>query len=87
MARQQRSTTLTQESTPAIARVALYARVSTLNNLRGIGIAGRGAPSIGIERGVGGLDRQQSSSSGESKGTRRGEHLLGQKWAAFVLLL
>ena len=32
MARQQRSTTLDQESTPSIARVALYARVSTLNN-------------------------------------------------------
>jgi DNA invertase Pin-like site-specific DNA recombinase len=32
MARQQRSTSFTQESTPAIARVALYARVSTLNN-------------------------------------------------------
>jgi hypothetical protein len=32
MARQQRSTTLTQESTRPIARVALYARVSTLNN-------------------------------------------------------
>ena len=32
MARQQRSTTLAQESTPPIARVALYARVSTLNN-------------------------------------------------------
>src|ERR1019366_6126516 len=31
MARQQRSTTLTQESTPPIARVALYARVSTSN--------------------------------------------------------
>jgi predicted site-specific integrase-resolvase len=32
MARQQRSTTLAQESTPTIARVALYARVSTLNS-------------------------------------------------------
>src|SRR5437667_3788024 len=32
MARQQRSTTFTQESTRPIARVALYARVSTLNN-------------------------------------------------------
>ena len=32
MARQQRSTTLAQESTLPIARVALYARVSTLNN-------------------------------------------------------
>ena len=32
MARQQRSTTLTQESTGPIVRVALYARVSTLNN-------------------------------------------------------
>ena len=32
MARQQRSTTFAQESTPPIARVALYARVSTLNN-------------------------------------------------------
>jgi hypothetical protein len=32
MARQQRSTTFTQESTHPIARVALYARVSTLNN-------------------------------------------------------
>jgi len=32
MARQQRSTTLAQESTRTIARVALYARVSTLNN-------------------------------------------------------
>ena len=32
MARQQRSTTLPQESTRTIARVALYARVSTLNN-------------------------------------------------------
>ena len=32
MARQQRSTTITQESTRTIARVALYARVSTLNN-------------------------------------------------------
>ena len=31
MARQQRSTTLTQESTRPIARVALYARVSTSN--------------------------------------------------------
>jgi hypothetical protein len=32
MARQQRSTTLAQESTRPIAQVALYARVSTLNN-------------------------------------------------------
>src|ERR1700739_2931539 len=32
MARQQRSTTSVQESTRPIARVALYARVSTLNN-------------------------------------------------------
>src|ERR1700686_4006115 len=32
MARQQRSTTFAQESTPPISRVALYARVSTLNN-------------------------------------------------------
>jgi hypothetical protein len=32
MARQQRSTTLSQESTRSITRVALYARVSTLNN-------------------------------------------------------
>ncbi len=32
MARQKRSTTLVQESTHPIARVALYARVSTLNN-------------------------------------------------------
>ena len=32
MARQQRSTTIAQESTGTIARVALYARVSTLNN-------------------------------------------------------
>ena len=32
MARQQRSTTFTQESTRPISRVALYARVSTLNN-------------------------------------------------------
>ncbi len=32
MARQQRSTTFTQESTPPIVGVALYARVSTLNN-------------------------------------------------------
>ncbi len=32
MARQQRSTTFTQESTRPITRVALYARVSTLNN-------------------------------------------------------
>ena len=32
MAKQQRSTTFTQESTRPIARVALYARVSTLNN-------------------------------------------------------
>jgi len=32
MARQQRSTTLTQESTRPITHVALYARVSTLNN-------------------------------------------------------
>ncbi len=32
MARQQRSTTLAQESTQPITRVALYARVSTLNN-------------------------------------------------------
>jgi predicted site-specific integrase-resolvase len=32
MARQQRSTALAQESTPSIARVALYARVSSLNN-------------------------------------------------------
>jgi DNA invertase Pin-like site-specific DNA recombinase len=32
MARQQRGTTLAQESTSPIARVALYARVSTLNN-------------------------------------------------------
>jgi DNA invertase Pin-like site-specific DNA recombinase len=32
MARQQRSTTLAQESTRPINRVALYARVSTLNN-------------------------------------------------------
>jgi DNA invertase Pin-like site-specific DNA recombinase len=32
MATQQRSTTFTQESTPTIARVALYARVSTLNH-------------------------------------------------------
>src|SRR5271157_5549879 len=32
MARQQSSTTLAQESTRTIARVALYARVSTLNN-------------------------------------------------------
>jgi len=32
MARQQRSTSLTQESTRPITRVALYARVSTLNN-------------------------------------------------------
>ena len=32
MARQQRSTTFTQESTRPIAQVALYARVSTLNN-------------------------------------------------------
>src|SRR6202049_4426975 len=32
MAKQQRSTTFVQESTRPIARVALYARVSTLNN-------------------------------------------------------
>ena len=32
MARQQRSTTFAQESTPPITQVALYARVSTLNN-------------------------------------------------------
>jgi DNA invertase Pin-like site-specific DNA recombinase len=32
MAGQQRSTTLAQESTRAITQVALYARVSTLNN-------------------------------------------------------
>jgi len=32
MARQQRTTTFAQESTQPIARVALYARVSTLNN-------------------------------------------------------
>ena len=32
MARQQRSTTFTQESTRNITKVALYARVSTLNN-------------------------------------------------------
>src|SRR5947207_15720847 len=32
MARQQRSTTFTQESTRPITQVALYARVSTLNN-------------------------------------------------------
>jgi hypothetical protein len=32
MARQQRSTTFAQESTRPITRVALYARVSTLNN-------------------------------------------------------
>jgi len=32
MARQQRSTTFTQESTRPIIQVALYARVSTLNN-------------------------------------------------------
>jgi DNA invertase Pin-like site-specific DNA recombinase len=32
MARQQRNTTFTQESTRPITRVALYARVSTLNN-------------------------------------------------------
>jgi hypothetical protein len=32
MARQQRSTTVVQESTHPIAQVALYARVSTLNN-------------------------------------------------------
>jgi len=32
MARQQRSTTLTQESSRPITQVALYARVSTLNN-------------------------------------------------------
>jgi DNA invertase Pin-like site-specific DNA recombinase len=32
MARQQRSTTFAQESTRPIAQVALYARVSTLNN-------------------------------------------------------
>src|ERR1700736_261394 len=32
MARQQRSTTLAQESSQPITRVALYARVSTLNN-------------------------------------------------------
>ena len=32
MARQQRSTTLAQESSGTIARVALYARVSTFNN-------------------------------------------------------
>src|SRR5271169_4954334 len=32
MAREQRSTSLAQESTQPIARVALYARVSTLNN-------------------------------------------------------
>ena len=32
MAKQQRSTTFAQESTPSITRVALYARVSTLNN-------------------------------------------------------
>jgi DNA invertase Pin-like site-specific DNA recombinase len=32
MARQKRSTSFTQESTRPIARVALYARVSTLNN-------------------------------------------------------
>lgn len=32
MARQERSTAFTQESTPPITRVALYARVSTLNN-------------------------------------------------------
>jgi len=32
MARQQRSITLAEESTRTIARVALYARVSTLNN-------------------------------------------------------
>ena len=32
MARQQRSTTLIQESTRPITQVALYARVSTLNS-------------------------------------------------------
>jgi predicted site-specific integrase-resolvase len=32
MARQQRSTTFTRESTRPIAQVAVYARVSTLNN-------------------------------------------------------
>jgi hypothetical protein len=32
MARQQRSTTFAQESTRPITQVALYARVSTLNN-------------------------------------------------------
>jgi hypothetical protein len=32
MARQKRSTTFAQESTHPITRVALYARVSTLNN-------------------------------------------------------
>ena len=32
MARPQRNTSFIQESTPLIARVALYARVSTLNN-------------------------------------------------------
>ena len=32
MARQQRSTTFAQESTHLISQVALYARVSTLNN-------------------------------------------------------
>jgi DNA invertase Pin-like site-specific DNA recombinase len=32
MARRQRSTTLAQESTRPITQVALYARVSTLNN-------------------------------------------------------
>jgi hypothetical protein len=32
MARQQRSTTFSQESTRPITQVALYARVSTLNN-------------------------------------------------------
>jgi hypothetical protein len=32
MAREQRSTTFTQESTRPIIQVALYARVSTLNN-------------------------------------------------------
>jgi hypothetical protein len=36
MARQQRSTTLAQESTRPIARVALYARVSTVNHQPGL---------------------------------------------------
>lgn len=57
MARQQRSTTLTQESTRPITRVALYARVSTLNNQDPeMQLAGTaricGAPRLADRRGV-----------------------------------